>query len=54
MERHCALALPDSQRFVDPTIEQFDEVRRSVSARWSAGWPWRSAKTARWCSRERK
>ncbi len=25
---HCALVLPDSERFVDPTIEQFDEVRR--------------------------
>ncbi|MEV5605702.1 hypothetical protein AB0L33_30115 [Streptomyces sp. NPDC052299] len=25
---HCALALPDSERFVDPTIEQFDEVRK--------------------------
>ncbi|MFG2322903.1 hypothetical protein [Streptomyces sp. NPDC048568] len=25
---HCALVLPDSERFVDPTIEQFDEVRK--------------------------
>lgn len=25
---HCALILPDSERFVDPTIEQFDEVRK--------------------------
>ncbi|MFJ1954650.1 hypothetical protein ACIOGT_25875 [Streptomyces microflavus] len=25
---HCVLALPDSERFVDPTIEQFDEVRK--------------------------
>ncbi|WP_030019370.1 hypothetical protein [Streptomyces monomycini] len=24
---HCALVLPDSERFVDATIEQFDEVR---------------------------
>lgn len=24
---HCALVLPGSERFVDPTIEQFDEVR---------------------------
>ncbi|MFF7965516.1 hypothetical protein ACFZC3_09160 [Streptomyces sp. NPDC007903] len=24
---HCALVLPDSEPFVDPTIEQFDEVR---------------------------
>ncbi|MFE9685833.1 hypothetical protein [Streptomyces sp. NPDC006285] len=25
---HCALVLPDSERFVDPTIEQFNEVRK--------------------------
>ncbi|MFC8899069.1 hypothetical protein [Streptomyces cinereoruber] len=25
---HCALVLPDSERFVDPTIEQFAEVRK--------------------------
>ncbi|RAJ76943.1 hypothetical protein K377_06112 [Streptomyces sp. PsTaAH-137] len=25
---HCALVLPDSERFVDPTIEQFSEVRK--------------------------
>ncbi|MBQ0967527.1 hypothetical protein KBY91_31970 [Streptomyces sp. RK23] len=25
---HCALVLPDSERLVDPTIEQFDEVRK--------------------------
>ncbi|MGA5183036.1 hypothetical protein ACPCBF_25180 [Streptomyces pseudogriseolus] len=24
---HCVLVLPDSQRFVDATVEQFDEVR---------------------------
>lgn len=25
---HCVLALPDSERFVDPTIEQFTEIRK--------------------------
>ncbi|CAM5333346.1 hypothetical protein SALBM135S_09592 [Streptomyces alboniger] len=25
---HCVLVLPNSERFVDPTIEQFDEVRK--------------------------
>ncbi|MEU1536310.1 hypothetical protein [Streptomyces fagopyri] len=25
---HCALVLPDSESLVDPTIEQFDEVRK--------------------------
>lgn len=24
---HCVLVLPDSERFVDPTVEQFNEVR---------------------------
>lgn len=51
---HCALVLPDSGRFVDPTIEQCDEARVIGMGPMvgKVAMP-TSEDGALWCSRER-